>query len=136
MTPFPDLHTLPRQLRHPEVRDLAWVMLAPPMLAQTPWPQRHPLAGSDWVQAPHQLEAWLRQLDQDSSALQQWLSLARTRRLGLYYERLWQFAVQQAPGVELLAANLPIRRAARCSSRCCCLRAGSRRDRLPAETWR
>ncbi|PRW67125.1 DUF1853 domain-containing protein [Pseudomonas fluorescens] len=111
MTPFPDLHTLPRQLRHPEVRDLAWVMLAPPMLAQTPWPQRHPLAGSDWVQAPHQLEAWLRQLDQDSSALQQWLSLARTRRLGLYYERLWQFAVQQAPGVELLAANLPIRRA-------------------------
>ncbi|RZA16913.1 MAG: DUF1853 domain-containing protein, partial [Proteobacteria bacterium] len=39
MTVFPDLHNLPRQLRHPEVRDLAWVMLAPPMLAQTPWPQ-------------------------------------------------------------------------------------------------
>ena len=33
MTVFPDLHNLPRQLRHPEVRDLAWVMLAPPMLA-------------------------------------------------------------------------------------------------------
>jgi len=111
MTVFPDLHTLPRQLRHPEVRDLAWVVLAPPMLARTPWPQRHPLAGSDWVQAPHQLERWLRQLDQDSGALQQWLSLSRTRRLGLYYERLWQFAVQHAPGVELLAANLPIRRA-------------------------
>jgi hypothetical protein len=57
------------------------------------------------------LEHWLRQLDQDSSALLHWLSQARTRRLGLYYERLWQFAVQHAPGVELLAANLPIRQA-------------------------
>ncbi|WP_294733919.1 DUF1853 family protein [uncultured Pseudomonas sp.] len=111
MTLFPDLQHLPRQLRHPEVRDLAWVVLAPPMLEQTPWPQRHPLTGSDWVQAPHRLEHWLRQLDQDSSALLHWLSQARTRRLGLYYERLWQFAVQHAPGVELLAANLPIRQA-------------------------
>ena len=107
---FPGLLDLPRQLRHPQVRDLAWVILAPPMLGQTPWPQRHPLAGSDWVQAPQQLAHWLLQLDHDSQALQHWLALGRTRRLGLYYERLWQFAVQHAPGVELLAANLPIRR--------------------------
>ncbi|MFO2463603.1 DUF1853 family protein [Pseudomonas sp. 15FMM2] len=109
MTLFPDLQHLPRQLRHPEVRDLAWVIIAPPMLAQTPWPQRHPLAGTDWARAPDQLEHWLRQLDHDSHVLLQWLSQARTRRLGLYYERLWQFAVQHAPGVVLLAANLPIR---------------------------
>eukprot|EP01030_Chromulinospumella_sphaerica_P026106 gene26106-26281_t len=109
MNPFPDLQPLPRQLRHPAVRDLAWVILAPPMLAQTPWPQRHPLAGSDWVQQPAALEQWLRRLDQDSSALLHWLSLARTRRLGLYYEQLWQFALHAAPGVELLAANLAIR---------------------------
>ncbi|NVZ77513.1 DUF1853 family protein, partial [Pseudomonas gingeri] len=107
---FPGLLNLPRQLRHPEVRDLAWVILAPPMLLDTPWPQRHPLAGSDWVEAPQQLEHWLRQLDRDSSALQHWLALGATRRLGLYYERLWQFAVQQAPGIELIGANLPIRR--------------------------
>ncbi|RON09659.1 cobalt chelatase [Pseudomonas brassicacearum] len=110
MTLFPGLLTLPRQLRHPEVRDLAWVILAPPMLSETPWPQRHPLAGSDWVQAPERLEHWLRQLDQDSRELQRWLALGATRRLGLYYERLWQFAVQHAPGIELIAANLPIRR--------------------------
>ena len=109
MTLFPDLLNLPRQLRHPEVRDLAWVILAPPMLSQTPWSQRHPLAGSDWVQAPHLLERWLRQLDQHSAPLQQWLALATTRRLGRYYERLWQFAIEHAPGVELVAANLPIR---------------------------
>lgn len=107
---FPDLLSLPRQLRQPEVRDLAWVILAPPMLSQTPWPQRHPLAGSDWVQAPQLLAHWLRCQDLDSRALRHWLTQGRTRRLGLYYERLWQFAVQHAPGVELLAANLPIRR--------------------------
>lgn len=109
MTLFPDLLNLPRLLRHPEVRDLAWVILAPPMLSQTPWPQRHPLTGSDWAQAPCLLERWLRQLDQHSDPLQQWLALASTRRLGRYYERLWQFAIEHAPGVELVAANLPIR---------------------------
>lgn len=109
MSLFPNLIALPRQLRHPQVRDLAWVILSPPMLAQTPWSQRHPLAGSDWVQAPQHLEDWLQQLDQHPESLQHWLARAMTRRLGLYYERLWQFAVQHAPGVELLAANLPIR---------------------------
>ncbi|MFL6534769.1 MAG: DUF1853 family protein, partial [Pseudomonas sp.] len=107
---FPELLDLPRRLRHPEVRDLAWVIIAPPMLIDTPWPQRHPLAGSDWVQQPHRLEHWLRQLDRDSYPLLQCLSQGRTRRLGLYYERLWQFAVQHAPGIEWIAANLPIRR--------------------------
>ena len=107
---FPDLLALPRQLHHPHVRDLAWVILAPPMLSATPWPQRHPLAGSDWVRDPQRLEHWLRQLDRDSHALVHWLSQARTRRLGLYYERLWQFAVEHAPGIVLIAANLPIRR--------------------------
>ena len=60
---FPDLLNLPRQLRHPEVRDLAWVILAPPMLEQTPWPQRHPLAGSAWVQAPDLIAALRKGLD-------------------------------------------------------------------------
>ena len=48
------------------------------------------------------------QLDRDGSALTDWLAKSSTRRLGLYYERLWQFALQHAPGVEILAANLPI----------------------------
>lgn len=109
MTPFPTLITLPRQLRTPQVRDLAWVMLSPPMLAVTAWPQRHPLNGSDWVQHPQALEAFLRQLDQDSGALVEWLSRSSVRRLGLYYERLWHFAIHHAPGVEMVAANLPIR---------------------------
>ena len=109
MTLFPTLKDLPRQLRTPQVRDLAWVILAPPMLGQTPWPQRHPLTASDWVTKPQQLADFLFRLDQDSSNLDQWLALSATRRLGLYYERLWQFAAHHAPGVEMLAANLQIR---------------------------
>jgi hypothetical protein len=110
MNLFPTLKALPRQLRQPQVRDLAWVILAPPMLQDTPWPQRHPLTGSDWVDQPDALQDWLRELDADSSALLDWLALGPTRRLGLYYERLWQFALKHAPGIELIAANLPIRR--------------------------
>jgi hypothetical protein len=37
------------------------------------------------------------------------LARLSSRRLGLYYEALWQFALRQAPGIELLAANLAIR---------------------------
>ena len=111
MNLFPTLAHLPRHLRQPQVRDLAWVILAPPMLAVTPWPQRHPLTGSGWVAQPQQLEYWLHGLDRDHSPLLAWLAKgAATRRLGLYYERLWQFALSQAPDIDLIAANLPIRR--------------------------
>lgn len=109
MTPFPTLAHLPHQLRTPQVRDLAWVILSPPMMASTQWPQRHPLRGSGWVDDPQALEAFLMRLDQDSAALLEWLARSSIRRLGLYYERLWQFAIVHAPGVEIIAANLPIR---------------------------
>ena len=74
MTLFPSLTDLPRQLRTPQVRDLAWVILAPPMLGETPWPQRHPLSASEWVAKPQQLADFLFSLDQNSSTLDQWLA--------------------------------------------------------------
>jgi len=111
MMPFAELVDLPRQLHQPQVRDLAWVLLSPPLLSTTPWPQRHPLSGSAWANAPGQLADWLLRLERDSATLETWLARHAVRRLGLYYERLWQFALQAAPGIELLAANLPIREA-------------------------
>ena len=110
MNPFASLQDLPRHLRQPAVRDLAWALLSPPLLEQAPWPQRHPLSASDWREHPEHLRDWLLALDRDPTPLLDWLARLSSRRLGLYYERLWQFALQQAPGVELLAANLPIRR--------------------------
>lgn len=109
MSLYPSLVDLPQHLRQPEVRDLAWVLLSPPMLACAGWPQRHPLTASDWTAMPHRLADFLCALDRDSQPLRHWLAQSSTRRLGVYYERLWQFAVLHAPGIELLGANLPIR---------------------------
>ncbi|WP_268797201.1 DUF1853 family protein [Pseudomonas huanghezhanensis] len=109
MTLFTTLTDLPRHLRHPQVRDLAWAILSPPMLAENPWPQRHPLRVSDWAADPQSLADFLLALDAESRALTEWLSAPVNRRLGRYYERLWQFAIEHAPGVEIIAANLPIR---------------------------
>ncbi|MEN5302453.1 DUF1853 family protein [Pseudomonas sp. TWI628] len=109
MTPFAELHELPRRLRRPAVRDLAWTLLSPALLSAPPCPQRHPLAGSAWAGDPQRLHDWLRALDADDLPLRDWLAKITSRRLGLYYEGLWQFALQQAPGVELLASNLAIR---------------------------
>lgn len=109
MMPFPSLADLLAHLHQPAVRDLAWTLLSPPLLAQTPWPQRHPLNASNWQRQPDTLADWLLSLDADSHTLQQWLSQRSVRRLGLYYERLWQFALHAAPGIEVLAANVPIR---------------------------
>lgn len=104
---FPD--DLLGQLRIPAVRDLAWVLLSPGLLDAQNLPVRHPLTASEWSTQPHQLHDWLLRQEHDSSHLHAWLAEGSNRRLGRYYERLWQFALCQAPGVELLTANLPIR---------------------------
>lgn len=111
--PFPALATLPDQFRHDSVRDLAWALLSPALMRHCAGAQRHPLAASAWADAPEALEAWLRALDHDPAPLDAWLAQRGSRRLGLYYERLWHFALIAAPGIELLASNLPIRAAGR-----------------------
>lgn len=111
MNPFAALADLPRHLSEPAVRDLAWTLLSPPLLAHTPWSQRHPLADSGWAAETGLLADWLQRQDENPQALHKWLSRSSVRRLGLYYERLWQFALHAAPGIEVLAANLPIRQA-------------------------
>lgn len=106
---LPGLDELMPALRHPQVRDLAWTILSPPLLIDVPSPQRHPLSASRWTDDPAALSDWLLLLDRQPAVLQAWLAQHSIRRLGLYYERLWQFALAQAPDVELLVANLPIR---------------------------
>jgi len=110
MSPFADLEHLPRQLRHPLVRDLAWTLLSPALLDRVDGLQpRHPLRASGWAAQPARLARWLQALDRQPQALQAQTPGANGNRLGRYYEELWQFALGQAPGIRLLAANLAIR---------------------------
>lgn len=105
---MPTLRALLNQLHQPQVRDLAWVLLAPGLLEPRHFPLRHPLTASRWRQEPQQMCEWLLQQEADSSHLLQCLTQG-SHRLGHYYERLWQFALRAAPDIELLTANLPIR---------------------------
>ncbi|WP_437881395.1 DUF1853 family protein [Pseudomonas sp. LRF_L74] len=96
------------ELHQPAVRDLAWTLLSPGLLATTQ-DLRHPLAASEWLARPGRLRDWLMLQERSPEALLHWLEEHPSRRLGRYYEQLWQFALMAAPDVELLAANLPIR---------------------------
>jgi hypothetical protein len=110
MSPPTDLQSLLHELRQPAVRDLAWTLLSPPLLAALDGLRpRHPLAASRWASDPALLAQWLYELDCQPLPLQQQTPAARGNRLGRYYEQLWQFALDQAPGIRLLAANLVIR---------------------------
>ncbi|MBF3109192.1 DUF1853 family protein, partial [Pseudomonas aeruginosa] len=60
-------------------------------------------------QEPERLAAWLREQERQPQHLAAWLAQWPRQRLGLYYEHLWQFALEQAPDVRLIAANLPVR---------------------------
>lgn len=113
MTAPDSLHDLLLALRTPAVRDLAWALLSPPLLGETVKTQRHPLQASDWMRQPQLLADWLVQQDHDPGTLHAWLAEKPVRRLGFYYERLWQFALHAAADVEVVAANLPIREAGR-----------------------
>lgn len=108
MTIFNSLTEIIDELTSPVVRDLAWVLTAPPLLHSIA-EQRHPLSASRWAEQPTSLRDWLTMLDHDSKALDAYLASRFTGRLGHYYEALWQFAVQSAQGLDLLATNLAIR---------------------------
>jgi uncharacterized protein len=113
MNPFNSLRQFAAQLNQPTVRDLAWTLTASPLLGDAQCVQRHPLTNSNWAQEPASLADWLQQLDLDTRPLDTWLARSSNRRLGLYYEKLWQFALSAATGVQLLAANVAIRQDAK-----------------------
>lgn len=88
-------------LHHPAVRDLAWACFRPGML-DLPCSMSIPeLDERRW--------SWLQALDHSPEPLLTCLAGQRSSRLGLYFERLWQFFLEQDPAYDLLAHNVPVR---------------------------
>lgn len=88
-----------------EVRDLAWACFSPPLLIS-------PTLATDVHNCALTLtedrEQWLRQLDEKPVPLLEHLAQARGTRLGLYFESLWHFFLEQDSQVDLIAHNLPV----------------------------
>ena len=98
-----------RDFQHQAVRDLAWAVFSTPLMERLPGSDARLFApraeAADW--------RWLEQLDRQPEPLVAALAAGSSTRLGLYFERLWQFYLQQHPRWALLAHNLPIDHAGR-----------------------
>ncbi|CAG9182430.1 hypothetical protein LMG23992_04744 [Cupriavidus laharis] len=114
-----------RQAQSPRTRDLAWCTLSPPLLESLSdagnggaglarWPAGTLSAWEHWLDQadPAVLPATIAELaDGITDALPEEPGRARSLRLGRHAERLLHFALRHAQGLELLAANVPVRRA-------------------------
>lgn len=84
------------------IRDLHWALSAPQMIQE----------GSTWypLAKPKVLnpEDWYEKLKQQPDSLEAHILSNPTKRLGLYYEQLIKFALQNVPHAKLLMHNQPI----------------------------
>ena len=91
------------------VRDLAWACFSPTLLdSRQLADDGENVADCGLALTPARLQ-WLTQLDHEPGPLLEHLSRKPNKRLGIYFERLWHFFLEQDPGTELLAHNLAVR---------------------------
>lgn len=116
------LHNTLQELRHPDVRNLAWLLGSPSMLHA--WPDhvltRHPHANTVALNLSRSWEALLAayqprllELDRDPHPLLNTLATHRSTRLGIYAENLFRFwledgAAQRCHPFELLEHNVQL----------------------------
>ncbi len=91
-----------------EVRDLAWACFGPPLLVTRALGVDGTGAANCMFPLTGRRRLWLETLDRDATPLLAHLSDPRRQRLGLYFESLWHFFLEQDDEVELLARNLPV----------------------------
>lgn len=95
------------QFQSPYVRDLVWSLTSPDLLDIPQYPSLSATpCFAEFIE--QNLDQW-RALDRDDQPLRQYLQQFSNQRLGLYFERLWHFWLQQNPRFELLAHNVPLR---------------------------
>lgn len=94
-------------LCQPWVRDIAWLLHAPDMVA-IGYRGRPSLAelGLDDARQRHD---WLLAQESETAAFADQLELRRSSRLGIYHETLWHWILARAPTTRLLANNVALR---------------------------
>jgi hypothetical protein len=95
-----------------QLRDLAWAIGSPPLLA--PDDQETRWLDKAWFQRRYaEYLPVLNALQRDPADLLQWLETASQGRLGSYFESLWMYWLKTNQRFRLLQANLPVRVAGR-----------------------
>ncbi len=96
------LNTL--EFRHQAVRDLAWSCYSSPLMTALPQSQASQLL----PELDNASISWLQALDHSPEQLHKALAQRHSTRLGLYFEALWLFYLDQHPDWELLGHNLQV----------------------------
>jgi len=97
------------QFKTREVRDLAWACFSPALFHSEELSDDGQNVANCGLGLTPQRQSWLEQLDNRPAVLHKHLTTLHNSRLGLYFECLWHFFLQQDDEVELIAHNLPIR---------------------------
>lgn len=100
------LDALLQQLRHPAVRDLAWLLGAPALPDARHYPIWTDTQSDELLQQSLPL---LLQLDTEAQPLLAHLATRPVKRLGYYVENLLGFAFAQLDGWQVIAEHWPIR---------------------------
>jgi uncharacterized protein len=90
------------------VRDLAWACFSPAMLQADQLGRGGQVVADCAPALTGARRLWLEQLDRDATRLHEHLARQRSHRLGVYFEHLWHFFLDQDPDYELVAHNLPV----------------------------
>lgn len=94
---------------HKIVNDLAWACFGPNLMNDFSSIDPTSDVSACQIALTQQRLDWLHKIDKQPQDLLHHLSNLKSPRLGIYFESLWQFFLQQDPQVDLIAANLPVR---------------------------
>lgn len=91
------------------VRELAWACFSPTLLQCSLLGPPEDGVEDCKLHLTPQRQQWLSQLDSNPTALLNHLAQNPSPRLGIYFEQLWHFFLQQDAATELVAHNLAVR---------------------------
>ncbi len=80
------------EFNHPGVRDLAWIIGSPPLMANTAAIDLSLILSQEWfLDQLQEYQPWLVSLDEQPEALERFLESRSSHRLGRYFEALVEF---------------------------------------------